>query len=52
MNSPFLASWRSTLTSVFALIVTVYGLANVMPAIGSFRIGPFPMEFFAPASSP
>ena len=37
---------RATLTTVLGLLVTLYGLANVMPAIGSFRLGPFPMEFF------
>ena len=31
---------------MLALVVTLYGLANVMPAIGDFRIGPFPMVFF------
>lgn len=29
-----------------ALATTLYGLANVMPAIGGFRIGPFPMVLF------
>ena len=38
--------WRTLTTSVLALVVTLYGLANVMPAIGDFRIGPFPMVFF------
>lgn len=38
--------WRSAIAYGLALIVTLYGLANVMPAIGSFRLGPFPMEFF------
>ncbi|AOW13769.1 TRAP transporter [Hydrogenophaga crassostreae] len=37
---------RAGLTSVLALAVTLYGLANVMPSIGSFRLGPFPMVFF------
>ena len=37
---------RATLTTVLALAVTLYGLANVMPSIGSFRLGPFPMVFF------
>ncbi len=41
-----LGRWRAHLANVLALIVTLYGLANVMPAIGSFRLGPFPMEFF------
>ncbi|MCB2017084.1 MAG: TRAP transporter fused permease subunit [Hydrogenophaga sp.] len=38
--------WQARLLDVLALVVTLYGLANVMPAIGSFRLGPFPMEFF------
>ncbi|GGB79509.1 hypothetical protein GCM10011352_01440 [Marinobacterium zhoushanense] len=33
---------------IFALLVTLYGLANVMPAIGDFRIGPFEMYLFRP----
>ncbi|MEZ5535644.1 MAG: TRAP transporter fused permease subunit [Thiolinea sp.] len=45
-NILFSTGWRNRVTMVLALTVTVYGLANVMPAIGSFRIGPFPMEFF------
>jgi TRAP transporter 4TM/12TM fusion protein len=47
MNSlPERAKWRVWLTSLVALAVALYGLANVMPAVGSFRLGPFPMEFF------
>ncbi len=38
--------WQALLLDVLALGVTLYGMANVMPAIGSFRLGPFPMEFF------
>lgn len=34
------------LTSIMGLAVALYGLANVMPAIGDFRLGPFPMVFF------
>ncbi|MEZ5614697.1 MAG: TRAP transporter fused permease subunit [Rhodocyclaceae bacterium] len=34
------------LRTLLALAVTFYGMANVMPAIGDFRIGPFPMIFF------
>ncbi|MDX2422718.1 MAG: TRAP transporter fused permease subunit [Amphritea sp.] len=34
------------MSSVLCLIVTLYGLANIMPAIGDFRLGPFPMIFF------
>ncbi|WP_432695016.1 TRAP transporter permease [Marinobacterium sp. YM272] len=32
--------------ALLSLVVTLYGLANVMPAIGDFRIGPFDMVFF------
>ena len=38
--------WQALLLDSLALVVTIYGMANVMPAIGSFRLGPFPMEFF------
>lgn len=38
--------WQERLVQVLAIVVTLYGLANVMPAIGDFRLGPFPMEFF------
>lgn len=40
------ASWRDRVSTVLALAVTLYGMANVMPAIGSLRIGPFPLEAF------
>lgn len=40
------STWSTNLSALLALVVTLYGLANVMPAIGSFRLGPFPMEFF------
>lgn len=46
MTTHTLPRWRSSLLYSLALIVTLYGLANVMPAIGSFRLGPFPLEFF------
>jgi len=45
-HSLFGQSWRERVAFVLALAVTLYGMANVMPAIGSFRIGPFPMEMF------
>jgi len=38
--------WRACATDILAVAATVYGLANVMPGIGGFRLGPFPMEFF------
>lgn len=31
---------------ILSFIICIYGLANVMPAIGDFRIGPFPMVAF------
>ncbi|MCP5270977.1 MAG: TRAP transporter fused permease subunit [Burkholderiaceae bacterium] len=47
MNAPATpTSWRDRLSTALALAVTVYGMANVMPAIGSFRLGPFSMEMF------
>ncbi len=39
-------TWRDAVVTTLALAVTVYGMGNVMPAIGSFRLGPFPMEMF------
>ena len=32
--------------TVLGLLAALYGMANVMPAIGDFRLGPFPMEMF------
>ena len=43
---PSLDRWLNRVVGLLALTVTFYGLANVMPAIGDFRLGPFPMEFF------
>ncbi len=40
------ASWRDRVAIVLALAVTLYGMANVMPAIGDLRLGPFPLEAF------
>ncbi len=34
------------LGAALSLLVSLYGLANVMPAIGDIRLGPFPMVFF------
>jgi TRAP transporter 4TM/12TM fusion protein len=44
--SPVTSSWRDRWVLALALAATLYGMANVMPAIGSFRLGPFPMEAF------
>jgi TRAP transporter 4TM/12TM fusion protein len=41
--------WRDRLLTVLSLAIALYGLANVMPGIGSLRIGPFPMEVFRPS---
>ncbi len=43
---PSLDRWLNRVVGLLAITVTFYGLANVMPAIGNFRLGPFPMEFF------
>ncbi len=39
-------TWRNGVAATLALAVTLYGMGNVMPAIGDFRLGPFPMEMF------
>ncbi|RBO83465.1 TRAP transporter permease [Marinomonas aquiplantarum] len=38
-----LLSW---MVAGFSLVIAFYGLANVMPAIGDFRLGPFPLVEF------
>jgi TRAP transporter 4TM/12TM fusion protein len=40
---------RHALIQVLGIAVALYGLANVMPAIGDFRLGPFPMDWFRPS---
>jgi len=40
---PRVFSW---LPGCLSLLVCLYGLANVMPAIGGFRLGPFPLVPF------
>ena len=45
-TSPERSGGIDRLTAVLALAVTLYGMANVMPAIGDLRLGPFPMEMF------
>ncbi|MBN8475812.1 TRAP transporter fused permease subunit [Sulfuritalea sp.] len=44
--STWLGRLHKGITYALALAVSLYGLANVMPAVGSFRLGPFPMELF------
>ena len=34
------------LTTILGLVAAMYGMANIMPAVGDFRLGPFPMEMF------
>jgi TRAP transporter 4TM/12TM fusion protein len=47
MTAPSVAvRWRERVAAVLALVVALYGLANVMPSIGGLRLGPFPMEMF------
>jgi TRAP transporter 4TM/12TM fusion protein len=46
MHASQSASWRGRLSTALALAVTLYGMGNVLPAIGDFRLGPFPMEAF------
>ncbi len=41
--------WRRGLITVLGFGVAVFGLANVMPAYGGVRIGPFPLELFRAA---
>ena len=48
-NSPNAVSNSSNLQQAVALlgfVAAVYGMANIMPAVGDFRLGPFPMEMF------
>jgi TRAP transporter 4TM/12TM fusion protein len=46
MNKISSLNWRDAVALTLALGVTLYGMGNVMPAIGDFRLGPFPMEMF------
>ncbi|WP_394178529.1 TRAP transporter permease [Marinomonas posidonica] len=36
----------SSVIAILSFIICMYGLANVMPAIGDFRLGPFPLVSF------
>jgi TRAP transporter 4TM/12TM fusion protein len=45
-REPLVSGWRDGLSTALALVITLYGMANVMPAVGSFRLGPFPLEAF------
>jgi len=48
-NSPsesLTATFAQQAMTVLGLVTALYGMANVMPAIGNFRLGPFPMEMF------
>ena len=46
MTRSLRSGWRDAVVTTLALAVTLYGMGNVMPAIGDFRLGPFPMEMF------
>jgi TRAP transporter 4TM/12TM fusion protein len=39
---------RGRAIDLLGIAIALYGLANVMPAIGEFRLGPFPMDWFRP----
>ncbi len=45
-NSSIASQSLYWLSMGLGLLVSLYGLANVMPAIGDFRLGPFPMVMF------
>ncbi|QUX94938.1 TRAP transporter permease DctM/Q [Marinomonas sp. CT5] len=45
-SSRLLLRLVSSVIVILSLMICLYGLANVMPAIGDFRIGPFPLVFF------
>ena len=48
-GSAALPAWRRWAISVLGLGVALFGLANVMPAYGGIRLGPFPLEAFRAA---
>jgi TRAP transporter 4TM/12TM fusion protein len=48
MNTPRNNSLQVWLSFALGLAVSLYGLSNVLPAIGDFRLGPFPMYWFRP----
>ena len=48
MNTTFVANLQKWLAFALGISVALYGLSNVLPAIGDFRLGPFPMHWFRP----
>ena len=48
MNSSLAANLQKLLAFALGITVALYGLSNVLPAIGDFRLGPFPMHWFRP----
>ena len=48
MNTSLAATVQKSIAFVLGIVVAVYGLANILPAIGDFRLGPFPMHWFRP----
>lgn len=46
MNGRFAVNLQRWLAFALGIAVALYGLANVLPAIGDFRLGPFPMHWF------
>ena len=48
MTTTFVANLQKWLAFALGISVALYGLSNVLPAIGDFRLGPFPMHWFRP----
>lgn len=48
MTTSFSANLQKWLAFTLGFAVALYGLANVLPAIGDLRLGPFPMHWFRP----
>lgn len=48
MNPSLAANLQKWLAFALGMAVAFYGLSNVLPAIGDFRLGPFPMHWFRP----
>ena len=48
MNTSLAATMQKWIAFALGMVVAFYGLANVLPAIGDFRLGPFPMHWFRP----
>ena len=48
MHTSLAANLQKWLAFALGIAVAFYGLSNVLPAIGDFRLGPFPMHWFRP----